>query len=104
MKIPGFLLCHNVSIKEYSGSGAYGPIWDTEYIVKGYFETNIRLVRDGYGEEVVSGASVIMGPETCPEPKSIVTFEGIEHEVILSKKFYDPLQRGKAHHVEVFLK
>jgi len=102
--IPSALFCHMATIKEYKNDGPYGPIYDDPYDVRCYFEKKRELVRDSTGQEIVSSARAFMPPSYEPPPKSIVTFEGEDYEVITSARFDNPLAHAKPHHTEVTLK
>jgi len=45
-----------------------------------------------------------MNPDYEPPPKSIITFEGEDYEVISSARYDNPLVLSKPHHTEVTLK
>jgi len=65
---------------------------------------NMKLVRDSTGQEIVSSARAFMAPDYEPPPKSIITFEGDDYEVITSARFDNPIAGAKPHHTEVTLK
>lgn len=102
--IPNALLIHTITIKEYQGDGPYGPSYGNPYTVQCYFEKKHELVRDSNGQEIVSSARAFMHPNYEPPPKSIVTFEGTDYEVISSARFDNPIAGAKPHHTEVSLK
>lgn len=98
------LLNHKVTVKEYVGNGAYGPIFSPPYVADCYFEKRNELVRDHMGQEVVSRGRFYTFPDRQPPVKSLVTIEGEEYEVVVSARFNLPLKGGKPHHTEVILK
>ena len=102
--IPNSLLIHRITVKEYKGNGPYGPLYDDPYEALCYFEKKRELVRDSTGQEIVSSARAFMNPEYEPPPKSIITFEGDDYEVITSARFDNPIAGAKPHHTEVTLK
>lgn len=102
--IPSALLCHVVTVKEYKGDGPFGPSYDDSYEIRCYFEKKRELVRDSTGQEIVSSARAFMPPDHEPPPKSIITFEDEDYEVITSARFDNPLAHAKPHHTEVTLK
>ena len=102
--IPNALLIHTITIKEYQGDGPYGPSYGDPYEVRCYFEKKRDLVRDSNGQEIVSSARAFMAPDYEPPPKSIITFEGDDYEVITSARFDNPIAGAKPHHTEVTLK
>ena len=102
--IPNSLLIHRITVKEYKGNGPYGPLYDDPYEALCYFEKKRELVRDSTGQEIVSSARAFMAPDYEPPPKSIITFEGDDYEVITSARFDNPIAGAKPHHTEVTLK
>ena len=102
--IPSVLLCHVVTVKEYKGDGPFGPSYNDPYEARCYFEKKRELVRDSTGQEIVSSARAFMNPEHEPPPKSVITFEGEDYEVISSARCDNPLVLSKPHHTEVTLK
>lgn len=101
--MPKALLSHTVAVRDYESNGPYGPSYGDSYVVSCYFEKKHELVRDSNGQEIVSSARAFMQPNHEPPPKSIVTFEGEDYEVITSARFDDPIAR-KPHHTEVTLR
>jgi hypothetical protein len=93
-----------IIIREYQGDGPYGPSYGDPYEVRCYFEKKRELVRDSNGQEIVSSAKMFLDPVHEPPPKSIVTFEGTDYEVISSARFDNPIAGAKPHHTEVSLK
>lgn len=102
--IPNSLLIHRITVKEYKGNGPYGPLFDDPYEALCYFEKKHELVRDSTGQEIVSSARAFMSADYEPPPKSIITFEGDDYEVITSARFDNPIAGAKPHHTEVTLK
>jgi hypothetical protein len=102
--IPSSLLIHKITVKEYKGNGPYGPLFDDPYEALCYFEKKHELVRDSTGQEIVSSARAFMSADYEPPPKSIITFEGDDYEVITSARFDNPIAGAKPHHTEVTLK
>jgi len=90
--------------KRDQGDGPYGPSYGSPYEVRCYFEKKLDLVRDSNGQEIVSSARAFMSADYEPPPKSIITFEGVDYEVITSARFDIPLAHSKPHHTEVTLK
>jgi len=102
--IPKMLLIHKIVVKEYKGNGPYGPLFDDPYEAQCYFEKKHELVRDSTGQEIVSSARAFMSSDYEPPPKSVITFEGEDYEVISSARYDNPLVLSKPHHTEVTLK
>jgi len=102
--IPKMLLIHKIVVREYKGNGPYGPLFDDPYEALCYFEKKRELVRDSTGQEIVSSARAFMSSDYEPPPKSVITFEGEDYEVITSARFDNPLAHSKPHHTEVTLK
>lgn len=73
--IPGVLTPHTVIIRDKTGDGAYGPIFDApRTVTRCRVEDQTRLVRDTDGHEVVSSTRLFLRPEHGPIPVgSLVT-------------------------------
>lgn len=56
---------HEVIVKRYKGTGAYGPVWFDPVPVMAAIDDKARLVRNADGIEVVSSTTVAM-PATTP--------------------------------------
>ena len=102
MKLPKAAQPHTVSIKEYEGDGAYGPIYSDPYEVQGYFQQERKVVKDQDGNEVVSDAQFFTSEDIEPPTESIATFNGIEHEVIEYSPKVNALT-GQNSHTEVVM-
>ena len=97
MKLPKAAQPHTVTIKEYEGDGAYGPTYSDPYEVKGYFQQERKLVKDDEGNEIVSDAQFFTSEDIEPPPESIITFNGVENEVISISPKYNALTGQKSH-------
>lgn len=75
-EIPGFLLVHSVTVAEYSGTGAHGPVYGTPATVACLLTERTQLVRAPDGAEVTSGASYLTTPDHDPPAGSRVTLPG----------------------------
>ena len=97
MKLPKAAQPHTVTIKDYEGDGAYGPTYSDPYEVQGYFQQEREVVKDQEGNEVVSDAQLFTSEDIKPPPESIITFNGVEHEVISISPKYNALTGQKSH-------
>lgn len=102
MKLPKAAQPHKVSIKEYEGDGAYGPIYSNPYEIKGYFQQERKVVKDQDGNEVISDAQFFTSEDIEPPTESIVTFKDIEHEVISVSHKVNAMT-GQNSHTEVVM-
>lgn len=71
--VPTWLLRHTVLVEEYLGSGAYGDVYGPTTSVKCLVVDQIKMVRNGQGEEVQSSSSYITLPGHTPAEGSRVT-------------------------------
>lgn len=102
MKLPKFVQPHTVDVQEYNGDTTYGPDYSDSYEVEGYFQNTRKYIRDDEGDEVVSESQFYTSEDIDLPKKSIVTFDGIDHEVITTSRKTNALI-GKLTHVEVAL-
>lgn len=85
MRIPGWLLRHQVVIEPYLGHTATGPSYGPGVTVRCFVEDARRKVRNEVGEEVISQSTMYCRLETIVPPKSRVTRNGREAFVITAK-------------------
>lgn len=71
--VPLWLLRHTVQVEEYQGSGAYGDVYGAAVSVQCLIVDQIKMVRNGQGEEVQSSSSYIAKPGHTPAEGSRVT-------------------------------
>ncbi len=102
MRMPKAIQPHKVSIKEYEGDGAYGPVYSDPYNSTGYFQEERKVVKNKEGNEVVSDAQYYTSDDISPPTESIITFNGVDHEV-LQVAPRDNALTGKTNHVEVVM-
>lgn len=100
MKIPKFLCRNEVTIKPYSGSGAYGPVYGNEYTAKCYVELKRKMIRNNEGDEIVANGPVIFRDEIDIPIKSELTWKGKTYVVQASIPYQT---YGRFHHIEVFV-
>lgn len=80
MKLPGFLLTHEVTIEAYEGDSAYGPRYADPVAVRCFLEQRTRTVRNREGQEVVSSgtfyARLDEAQDACPAESRITLPDG----------------------------
>lgn len=88
MKIPIFALPHRVTIISFKGSGAYGPIWESDPAkhqknIPCRIERKSRLVKSANGEDVVQTAQGIFHPDYPINQGDKIVWEkyGLEYQV-----------------------
>ncbi|MDX3065396.1 hypothetical protein PV518_25005 [Streptomyces sp. ND04-05B] len=89
MKLPGFLLRHEVTVEAKEGEGPYGPTYAAPVTVRCFVEQKTRLVRNAEGDEVVSSSTVFCQLDALaqPPPKSRVTLaDGTKTKVIAAHR------------------
>ena len=86
MKIPGWMLRHEVTIEPYLGQSATGPRYGPPVPVRCFVDESRRLVRNEAGEQVVSESTVFCRLGTTAPPKSRVNVRGREAFVITAKQ------------------
>lgn len=95
------MLPHTVTIEIYLGDTAYGPSYAPPVTARANVEDEEKTVRNGQGEEVVSGTRVWLFPtQDCPPESRITTPSGRVQSVITSSLFEFP---GTPSHREVRL-
>jgi hypothetical protein len=89
MKIPSFMLPHRATIVPFKGSGAYGPVWETDETkfkknVPCLIEPKIRQRTDNTGTDVTQRAEGIFPPDVGIQAndKIIWSENGAEYKVI----------------------
>ncbi len=60
--VPAWLLPHTVTVRPYTGAGAYGPAYGAPYTVPCLLRWKRRMVRTAEGREVVSEATITAAP------------------------------------------
>lgn len=100
MKIPPFILIHDVKIKKYLGSSAYGAQYGDPYFAKMRIEPKRQRVKDPQGVEYISNAVAIADPETDIGDNYIIVYNGREYTV----KDWQPMDTDVGtHHIEMVL-
>ena len=72
----------DVTIKEYQGSGARGPIFGPLVTLEVRVEWRRRLVEAGEGSQRISEATLLCDPDFDPPLESQVTIDGKRYEVV----------------------
>ena len=68
MRIPHQLLRETVSIEDFAGSGARGPVYSPARSVRGLVQQTSRLMNDLHGNQVPIDALLLVRPEDGPVP------------------------------------
>lgn len=83
IKIPGFLLRDRITIRNYTGSTAYGAGHGEARTVKAKVEPTNRLIVGPGGNSLQARATALIRPEAGPVPvESKVTWGGKEYRVL----------------------
>ncbi|WP_073846169.1 hypothetical protein [Amycolatopsis sp. CB00013] len=96
LTMPAFLLPHAVTVKPYTGTGAYGTAFGRPFTVRrAYVEDRRRLVRATDGAETISETTVITRPgPAVPAGSEVTVWPGTPAErtatVITSSTFDHP--------------
>jgi hypothetical protein len=102
MRIPQWMLPHQVQLDIYKGAGAYGPLFDPAVSARARVESRLGVTVAPSGNDVVYEAVATFGPETAVTPESRLTYGGRVYTVITVKDFPGPT--GDVHHREVTLR
>lgn len=104
MSIPKFLMIHTVSVTNRTGTGPYGDEYGKAYDMPCNFQFITKKIMSKEGTEVIANAQLFTNSDIVPTIKSIVTFEGIEYEVIKVNRLDNPLSKSsRKHHYEITL-
>lgn len=103
MRVPRELLRDTVTIEDFGGSGARGPVYDAPRSVRGSVQPTSRLATSqnaatgSFGVTVVIDALVVIRPEDGPvRPESRVTARGVGYRVVQSYPMPD--ERRPSHY------
>jgi len=81
MKIPKWMLNQTVTVRPYSGSGAYGPVYGDTQTVQARVEYSKQRTIDDEGNEVVSDTRVFFRPGVNVPSESEVIHEDTTYTV-----------------------
>lgn len=101
MRITSNLLNETVTVEEFDGHGAYGPVHGRTYEAQCYIEPGFRRVVDAKGAEVVASAMAIFEADCEIDVGDVVVWGGRRYEVVDVQKLRPG---GATHHCEVYLK
>lgn len=85
MRVPRWLLRHEIVVEPYLGQGGNGPTYGPAVTVRCFRDDARKLVRDAAGEQVVSETTCYCPPATVAPPLSRVTVAGKTAYVITAK-------------------
>lgn len=71
--IPGWLLRHVITVEQYEGDGAYGPVYGPAVTVRAFVDELTRMVRSPAGADVVSSTTAYCHLDTVAPAGSRVT-------------------------------
>ncbi|MBB5853975.1 hypothetical protein ACFQ05_11760 [Amycolatopsis umgeniensis] len=94
LTMPAFLLPHTVTVKPYTGTGAYGPTFGRPFSVRrAYVEDRRRLVRASDGAETISETTVITRPDpSVPAGSEVTVWPGTPAErtaIVITASTFD---------------
>lgn len=72
MKIPKWMLDQEIEYRPYSGSGAYGPVYENTVTTKARVEYSRTKTIDDDGNEVVSDTKLYIRPDETLNPSAKV--------------------------------
>lgn len=81
MKIPRWMLNDEVQVEPYSGSGAYGPVYENTVTESARIQNSKERTIDDDGNEVVSNTKLFFRPESVVNVNAKVTFDGETYTV-----------------------
>lgn len=81
MRIPKWMLDQEIQYQPYSGSGAYGPVYEDTVTTQARVEYTRTKTMDDEGNEVVSGTKLYTGPDETLNPSAKVFHDGNTYEV-----------------------
>lgn len=106
MRIPKFALPHRVTITAFKGSGAYGPVYETDPAkiqknVPCRIDPKTRMVRSGNGEDLVQQAQGIFGPDVKVRAGDKISWP--KHGMEFTVAEWWPIDAMGDHSIEVVL-
>ncbi len=82
MKIPNWMLDQEIEYTPYSGSGAYGPVYDSTVTTQARVEYSKTQTMDDEGNEVVSDTKLYTRPDESLNPEAKVYHDSNTYTVI----------------------
>lgn len=77
VRLPGYLLQHQVTIEPHLGAGAYGDQYGPAVVERSFVDGKRRMIRDQAGEQTMSTATVILRlTANCPIGSRITLPDG----------------------------
>jgi len=100
VKVRRSLLKDTVTVRPYSGEGAYGPVYGAARTVRCDLDDTRRLVVTAAGDEVVTQATLTVHPDDAPlfVPESTIVIAGQDSRVLTAGA---QLFRGRPAYVKV---
>ncbi|MGW4850147.1 hypothetical protein ACWEPZ_02800 [Streptomyces sp. NPDC004288] len=103
MRIPRFLMRHEVSIEPYLGDTSKGPTYGAAVPVRCFLDAATRMVRSPAGEQVTSSSTVYADPGTVTPTGSRVTLPDGHVTTVIWCKDRDGGGLPTPDHVEIAL-
>jgi hypothetical protein len=96
------LMPHTITVQDYSSVNEYGePTFGTGYTVTAMVEERPEVIRDAFGEEIITSHIVYAASTARIDLTSQVTLpDGTQPPIRRSDVFYD--ETGDIHHVALF--
>lgn len=82
--IPGWLLRHVITVEQYEGDGAYGPVYGTAAVVRAFVDEQTRMVRSPAGADVVSSTTAYCRLDTTAPTGSRVALPSGRVTVVIN--------------------
>lgn len=101
MKLPRFMLRHEVTIEPYLGETSKGASYGTGVTVRCLRDDKRRLIRTTDGQEVISSITLYCPPGTTAPAQSRITFDDDATAVVLDSSDRDGAGLPTPDHVEL---
>jgi hypothetical protein len=100
-RVPREVLRDTISVEDYGGSSAHGPVYSSARRVRASLQPTTRLVNSSRGQVVAASALVIVRPEDGPVAVgSRVTLSGVVYRV---EQVYAMPDSRRPSHLELVL-
>lgn len=106
MKIPKFTLPHRVTVIPFKGSGAYGPIWETDPAkfqknVPCRIDPKVQRLTSGNGDDVIQQAEAVFHPDNQIRQNDKIRWDFNGHEYTVQTAI--PIDAMGPHSIETVL-
>jgi len=101
MRVPSELLRFNVTVEDFAGTGALGPVYGESRVVRASVQSTLQMVQNAAGQTVTIDTLLIVRPEAGPiRPESRVTARSTLYRVV---RCYAMPDERRPSHYEVHL-